>query len=129
MSEIVELEHSFGFEAAHSLPNVPEGHKCRRLHGHSFRCTVTVRGPIDEHLGWLIDYADIKEAVRPIRAALDHYHLNEIDGLENPTSENLAVWIWRRLARSLPSLREVRIAETCTNSCAYRGPDGADPAK
>ena len=77
----VELAKGFNFEAAHYLPNVPEGHKCRRMHGHSFRGEVAVRGPIDPHLGWVIDFADLKKAVDPLVAQLDHYLLNEIDGL------------------------------------------------
>ncbi len=123
MSEIVELTHSFSFEAAHSLPRAPEGHKCRRLHGHSFRVDVVVRGEVDEEEGWLIDFGEIKEAVRPLRDALDHYYLNDVDGLENPTSENLAVWIWQRLQPVLSLLAEVRVHETCNNACTYRGPE------
>jgi 6-pyruvoyltetrahydropterin/6-carboxytetrahydropterin synthase len=121
MSPQVELIHRFTFEAAHSLPNVPEDHKCRRLHGHSFAAEIVVRGEVDPKLGWLIDYADIKAAVAPLRDRLDHRHLNEVEGLENPTSEMIAVWIWERLEAPLPGLAEVRVAETCRNSCVYRG--------
>lgn len=117
----VELEKDFRFESAHSLPNTPEGHKCRRLHGHSFRITIKVRGEVDEHAGWLIDFADIKEAWRPLGERLDHYYLNEIEGLENPTSEVLAAWIWERLAPSLPCLYAVTVHETCTSSCTFYG--------
>ncbi len=118
----VELSKSFTFEAAHSLPTFPEGHKCRRLHGHSFRIEVRVAGDVDERQGWLVDYGDIKEICEPIRKRLDHYHLNEIDGLENPTAENLARWIWQRLRPHLPLLSAVIVHETCTSACAYRGP-------
>ena len=124
MTETVELRHTFTFEAAHNLPNVPEDHKCRRLHGHSFRVDVRVRGPVDEHLGWLIDYGEIKKAVEPVRRALDHYHLNDVEGLENPTSENLAIWIWKRLEDSLPLLVAIHVHETCNNACIYDGPGG-----
>ena len=117
----VELVKEFSFEAAHLLPKVPEGHKCRRLHGHSYRVTVTVRGDIDDEMGWLIDYADIKEAFEPIRQRLDHYYLNEIEGLENPTSEILARWIWDRLVDELPMLDSIQVHETCESSCIYRG--------
>jgi 6-pyruvoyltetrahydropterin/6-carboxytetrahydropterin synthase len=121
MSHRIELRHKFTFEAAHSLPRVPAEHKCRRLHGHSFSAEVVVRGEIDPHLGWLVDYAEIKRAVEPLRTRLDHHHLNEIEGLENPTSERIAIWIWERIAAALPGLAEVHVAETCNNSCVYRG--------
>lgn len=117
----VELVHRFTFEAAHFLPRVPEDHKCRRMHGHSFAAEVVVRGPVDPSLGWVVDYADIKAAVAPLRHRLDHHLLNEVEGLENPTSEMIAVWIWERLAPTLPGLTEVRVAETCNNACVYRG--------
>lgn len=112
----------FGFEAAHRLPNVPEGHKCTRLHGHSFRVEVHVAGPVDPDLGWVVDFADIKAAFAPVHDALDHRYLNEVDGLENPTSENLAAWIWERLSGSGLALRRVVVRETCTSGCVYEGP-------
>lgn len=116
----VELRKTFQFEAAHLLPRLPESHKCRRLHGHSFKVDVVVAGPCDPDLGWLIDYAEIGAAFRPLWEQLDHRYLNEVEGLENPTSENLAVWIWTRLKPRLPLLREVVVAETCTARCVYR---------
>ena len=118
---IVELTKDFTFEAAHSLPHVPAGHKCGRLHGHSFRVEVTVRGPVDAQTGWLIDFAELKEKFRPIEEALDHRFLNEIAGLENSTSENIARWIWGRLKPQLPYLHAVTVHETCTSRCVYRG--------
>lgn len=121
MSRIVELSKEFTFESAHRLPHVPEGHKCGRLHGHSFRVTVWVKGPIDPKTGWLIDFADIKSVFKPILNQLDHYYLNEIEGLENPTSENLACWIWDRLKPELKFLDRIEVSETCTSSCVYRG--------
>jgi 6-pyruvoyltetrahydropterin/6-carboxytetrahydropterin synthase len=120
--EIIEVVKDFRFDAAHTLPNVPEGHKCRRMHGHSFRGEVAVRGPIDPVKGWVIDFADLKRAVDPIVARLDHYPLNEIEGLENPTSERLAVWIWNQLAPALPLLHRITIEETGTSRCHYYGP-------
>ncbi|MBM3882715.1 MAG: 6-carboxytetrahydropterin synthase QueD [Verrucomicrobia bacterium] len=117
----VELRRTFQFEAAHLLPRLPDTHKCRRLHGHSFQVEVVVAGPCDPHLGWLIDYADIAQAFKPLWEQLDHRYLNEIPGLENPTSENLAAWIWARLQPHLPSLAEIVVAETCTARCVYRG--------
>jgi 6-pyruvoyltetrahydropterin/6-carboxytetrahydropterin synthase len=121
MTEVVEVVKDFRFEAAHFLPNVPEGHKCRRIHGHSFRGEVAVRGPIDAKLGWVIDFADLKRAVDPIVAELDHYLLNDIAGLDNPTSELLAIWIWKRVSQHVPNLYRVTIEETCTSRCHYFG--------
>lgn len=117
----MEIWKEFTFEAAHLLPNVPEGHKCRRLHGHSYRVRVTIEGEVDPSLGWVLDFADLKQAFTPIRRQLDHYYLNEIEGLENPTAENIARWIWRRLVPDLPSLSRIDIEETCTSGCSYRG--------
>lgn len=118
----MEIFKRFTFEAAHHLPNVPEGHKCRRLHGHSFRIEVRVDGAPDPETGWVMDFADVKRAFRPVHDALDHRYLNEIEGLENPTSENLAKWIWRRLEPELPLLSAVVVQETCTSGVVYRGP-------
>lgn len=118
----VELRKTFQFEAAHLLPRLPEAHKCRRLHGHSFKVEVAIEGPCDAQLGWVMDYADIGEAFRPIWEKLDHFYLNEVPGLENPTSENVAIWIWKQLKPKLPLLREIVVAETCTARCIYRGP-------
>lgn len=120
----VRLSKSFTFEAAHSLPTFPEGHKCRRLHGHSFGVEVVVEGEVNPELGYLVDYGDIKRAITPVEGALDHRHLNEIEGLENPTSEVIAGWIWERVAPELPMLSAVIVRETCTSRCEYRGPGG-----
>lgn len=116
----VRLSKRFRFEAAHLLPHVPEGHKCRRLHGHSFTVEVVVEGPVDPATGWLMDYAEIGRAFAPLHDQLDHRYLNDVEGLENPTSENLARWIWCRLAGTIP-LCEVRVEETCTSACTYHG--------
>ncbi len=117
----MELRRTFQFEAAHLLPKLPATHKCRRLHGHSFQAEIVVAGECDPQLGWLMDYADITEAFKPLWEQLDHRYLNEIPGLENPTSENIAVWIWERLRPKLPLLSEIIIAETCMSRCVYRG--------
>ena len=117
----LELRKTFQFEAAHLLPRLPKAHKCRRLHGHSFSVEVVVTGSCDERLGWVMDYADISAAFKPLWAKLDHYYLNDIPGLENPTSENIAVWIWKRLKPRLPLLTEIVVAETCMSRCVYRG--------
>lgn len=124
MSDVMELVKDFRFEAAHFLPHVPEGHKCRRIHGHSFRGEVAVRGPIDPEIGWVMDFADLKKAIDPVIAEVDHYLLNDIPGLDNPTSELLAIWIWRRLDPSVPNLYRITIEETCTSRCHYFGEKG-----
>jgi 6-pyruvoyltetrahydropterin/6-carboxytetrahydropterin synthase len=119
----MEIFKEFGFEAAHRLPNVPEEHKCARLHGHSFRVEVHVRGDLDPRLGWVVDFADVKAAVKPIINQLDHHYLNEIEGLENPTSEVLARWLWARIRPALPGLARIVVRETCTSGCTYQGED------
>jgi len=116
----VRLSKTFRLEAAHMLPKVPEGHKCRRLHGHSYSVELVIEGPVDPETGWLVDYADVAEAFAPLQDQLDHRYLNDVEGLSNPTSENIARWIWDRLQGKLP-LVEVRIGETCTSACIYRG--------
>lgn len=117
----MEIYKVFYLEAAHRLPHVPPEHKCARLHGHSFRVEIYISGPVREEAGWVIDFAEIKEAFQPLFDQLDHRFLNEIEGLENPTSENLARWIWRRLRPRLPLLHKIVICETCTSGCVYYG--------
>lgn len=117
----MEIFKEFSFEAAHRLPNVPEGHKCARLHGHTFYVRLSVSGEVGETSGWVMDFGDIKAAFKPIYEQLDHYYLNDIDGLDNPTSENLARWIWQKLKPALPALSHIEIRETCTSGCVYRG--------
>ena len=117
----MQIFKEFTFEAAHRLPMVPEGHKCARLHGHSFLVRICVDGGVDPRLGWVADFADLKGAFQPFYDQLDHNYLNEIPGLENPTSENIAVWIWERLEPRLFGLSEVVVRETCTSGCVYRG--------
>jgi 6-pyruvoyltetrahydropterin/6-carboxytetrahydropterin synthase len=118
----MDIFKEFTFESAHRLPNVPAGHKCARLHGHSFKVELYVIGDVDEAAGWIMDFGDIKAAFRPLLEQLDHNYLNEIEGLENPTSENIAVWIWERLKAGLPQLSKVVVRETCTSGAIYRGP-------
>ena len=117
----MQLHKIFQIEAAHRLPNVPEGHKCARMHGHSFRVEIHVEGPVDPRFGWVMDYADIKAAFKPLYDRLDHFCLNDVEGLSNPTSENLAAWIWDRLKPNLPLLSKVVVHETCTAGCSYAG--------
>jgi 6-pyruvoyltetrahydropterin/6-carboxytetrahydropterin synthase len=117
----VRLVHEFRFEAAHRLPKVPLGHKCARLHGHSFKVELAVAGPVDQESGWFIDYARLYDAWQPLYDQLDHNYLNEIPGLENPTSENLAAWVWQRIKPALPQLVRVTVHETCDARCEYEG--------
>lgn len=117
----MEIYKEFHFEAAHRLPNVPPGHKCARLHGHSFQVRLSVSGEAVEPTGWVMDFSDIKASFKPVLEQLDHYYLNDIPGLENPTSENIARWIWRELKPGLPQLSQIEIRETCTSGCIYRG--------
>jgi len=117
----VEIFKLFTIEAAHRLPNLPVEHKCFRLHGHSFRIEVHVAGDIDPKLGWVQDFADIGRAFQPLFEQLDHRYLNDVPGLENPTSEHLARWIWTRLKPVLPGLSQVIVRETCSAGCSYRG--------
>ncbi len=116
----MEVFREFAFEAAHRLPHVPAGHKCGRLHGHSYRVEVHVRGPVQSEAGWVMDFADLKQRFEPVHEQLDHRYLNEVEGLDNPTSENVARWIWDRLCPILP-LAKVVVRETCTTGCVYEG--------
>lgn len=115
------LECSFRIESAHRLPGVTPGHPCGRLHGHGFGIKVRVEGPVGYASGWVIDYAEVKEAFDPLHDILDHNFLNEVPGLENPTSENLARWLFERLRKSLPQIQSVTVEETCQTACTYRG--------
>ena len=115
----VTLSKTFGFEAAHRLPRVPAGHKCGRLHGHSYKVDIIVTGDVNPETGMVIDFAEITRAWEPLHSVLDHYYLNEIEGLENPTSEILAEWIYHRLKPTLPCLTAVYVHETCTSSARY----------
>ena len=118
---IAEIFKEFTFEAAHRLPHVPEGHKCGRLHGHSFRVAPHVAGPVEPESGWLMDFAELKERFESLHGRLDHHYLNEIEGLDNPTSENIARWIWEQLKPIVPQLSQVVVQETCTSGTIYRG--------
>ena len=117
----MDIYKEFTIEAAHRLPNVPKGHKCSRLHGHSFAIRLVVSGDAPEPQGWVMDFSDIKARFAPLYEQLDHHYLNDIPGLENPTSENRARWIWQQLKPQLPLLSAVEIKETCTSGCVYRG--------
>ena len=118
----MELTRDYHFEAAHRLPRVPADHPCSRMHGHSFRIGITVAGEMDERMGWLVDFDAITTLVQPIiDDELDHRTLNDVPGLENPTSEMLCGWLWQRLRPRLPELSAITVHETCTARCTYRG--------
>jgi 6-pyruvoyltetrahydropterin/6-carboxytetrahydropterin synthase len=117
----VELVKEYRFEAAHRLPRLPDGHKCKRLHGHSFRFEVRLAGEVDRQTGFLVDFWDVDAAVAPLLERLDHHYLNEVEGLENPTSEVLAGWIYQQLRPRLPQLEAVTVSETCDSRVIYRG--------
>lgn len=117
----MEIFKAFTIEAAHRLPNVPEGHKCARLHGHSFRIELHISGETDPHFGWVMDFADLKVAFKPLYDQLDHHYLNDIKGLENPTSERLAQWIWEKMKPRVPLLSAVVVHETCSAGSRFEG--------
>jgi len=119
----MEIFKVFQINAAHRLPNVPSEHKCSNLHGHSFLIEIHVSGPVDPKLGWVIDFADIAQAFQPLHDQLDHKYLNDIDGLSNPTSENLAKWLWQRLQPALPYLSKIVVQESRDSGCIYVGVD------
>lgn len=108
----MKITQAFTFEAAHVLPNVPQGHRCRRMHGHSYRVELMLCGPVDPATGFVADFFDVEAAFAPLLAKLDKNCLNEVAGLENPTAENIAIWIWERGKASLPQLASVKVYET-----------------
>ena len=116
-----ELSKVFHFDAGHHLLRVPAGHKCARPHGHRYKVTVVVEGEVDQAVGWVMDFGRIKELMQPLLDQLDHHDLNEIEGLENSTSELIAQWFWRRLKPQLPELKAISVAESETSWCTYRG--------
>lgn len=116
-----EIVQAFRLEAAHSLPNVPDTHKCKRVHGHSYRIDVHVKGDVDEHTGWVVDFYDIEAAFEPIHHMLDHRLLNNVEGLENPTAERIAAWVFTRLRGELAGLCQVVVHETEGSRAICRG--------
>lgn len=122
----VELKKTFHFEAAHALYSAPEGHRCRQLHGHTYEIDVLVEGDVSVERGWFIDYGEITEKVGPLVKLLDHHLLNEIPGLEIPTSEHLCIWLCEKLRGTLPGLKEIRVRETPTSQCRLKVPDSTE---
>jgi 6-pyruvoyltetrahydropterin/6-carboxytetrahydropterin synthase len=117
----VHIYNLFHLECARRLPHLPAEHPCARVHGHSFKVEVQVSGPLDPKLGWVIDFAEVEAAWQPVKAALDHRYLNDVPGLDNPTSEILARWIWDKLKPALPGLSQVVVQETASSGCVYTG--------
>lgn len=115
------LFKKFSFDAAHFLPNVPEGHKCREVHGHTYLLTVYLEGKPDPQLGWVMDFSLMKQAIEPVVKRLDHKLLNHIEGLSNPTCENIAQWLWEQLKPQLPLLSKIELYETPTSGVVYEG--------
>jgi 6-pyruvoyltetrahydropterin/6-carboxytetrahydropterin synthase len=117
----MEIFREFTFDAAHRLNHLPEGHKCARVHGHTYRLIVHVTGPLDERLRWIVDFAEIKRLTREVLKPLDHHYLNEVEGLEQPTTENIAMWIWDELKPKLPGLSKLTLWENGNSGCTYTG--------
>jgi len=115
------LTKEFRFEAAHTLPSLPADHKCRQMHGHSFKVEISIEGVVDETIGWVYDHKRISDAMRPLLEQMDHSYLNDIEGLESPTIERMAAWFWKKLAPDLPGLAEIVIFETPTARCSFKG--------
>lgn len=117
----MQIMKSFTIDAAHKLTGVPEGHKCGRIHGHTFVIEIHVCGEVDSKTGWVVDFADITNGFKPIHDQLDHSYLNDIVGLENPTCENIAKWIWPLLKPSLSQLCRIVVKESPTSACIFDG--------
>lgn len=117
----MEIFKEFTFDSAHFLPNVPDDHKCKRMHGHTYRVRICLQGALDPKLNWVEDFGVVKGVWKPIEKRLDHHMLNDIDGLENPTAEAIAIWIWRQLKKDIPKLIRVEVYETPTSGVIYRG--------
>ncbi len=117
----MDIYKKFSFDSAHYLPNLPEDHKCKRMHGHTFNVEIHITGNINQEIGWIMDFSEIKTICDPVIEKLDHRVLNDIKGLNNPTSENLAKWIWEKVKPQLSGLKKIIVSETCSTGCIYRG--------
>ncbi|MEQ8232203.1 MAG: 6-carboxytetrahydropterin synthase QueD [Gammaproteobacteria bacterium] len=118
----MDLFFSFDFAAARRLPYLPDAHPCSRLHGHTFMVRLVLQGEVDATTGWVVDFGAVQDHVERVRGRLDHRFLNDIEGLENPTTERLAEWLWRELAGLLPGLGEISVQEHPSRGVTYRGP-------
>lgn len=119
MNDVFQIKNHFQIESARFLPNLSKDHPCSRLHGHSFKIILTLQGPLDPKIGWVQDYHEINTIMKPILDQLDHRVLNDVPGLENPTSEILARWLYQQALRHLPLLKTVTVMETPTTECSY----------
>ncbi len=117
----MEIFKQFTFDSAHWLPNVPDDHKCKNMHGHTYIVRFYVKGALDPKLGWVIDFADLKKVWKPLEKTLDHKCLNDIPELENPTAENIAIWLWRKVKPQLPALSRIDLSENPSSGVIYRG--------
>ncbi|MGI8893522.1 MAG: 6-carboxytetrahydropterin synthase QueD [Bacteroidia bacterium] len=117
----MEIFKKYYFDSAHYLPNVPENHKCRNMHGHTYKLIVFVKGDTDIDKGWVMDFAELKNAINPIIEIVDHKILNDISGLENPTCENIAKWLWIKIKEKIPALIRIELHETPTTGVIYQG--------
>ena len=117
----MEIFKQFTFDSAHFLPNVPLEHKCRQVHGHTYRLLVYLEGDLDPHIGWVMDFSDVKRVIDPIVKSIDHKMLNDIEGLENPTCERIAVWLWNKIKPDLPMQSKIELHETPTSGVVYKG--------
>jgi len=115
------ITKEFRFEAAHTLPSLPDSHKCRQMHGHSFKVEIHIEGEVDPEIGWIYDHKVISQAMNPLLEQLDHSYLNDLEGLESPTIEIMCAWFWRKLEKDLPGLCEITIFETPTARCSFFG--------
>ena len=111
----------FNIESARSIPNLPKTHPCHHIHGHSFKIIISVKGPVNKQNGFVTDFQDIDDAFSPFKKELDHSYLNDIEGLQNPTSENICIWIWNKIQSSLPNIYKIEIKETDSTGCIYKG--------
>ena len=111
----------FTFDSAHSLPMVPDGHKCKEVHGHTYKLTVFIEGELDEKLGWVMDFGDLKQVIKPIIDSIDHKYLNDIEGLENPTCEVITKWLWDKVKPQVPMLKKIQLDETPTSGAVFEG--------
>ena len=117
----MQIFKDFTFDSAHSLPNVPDDHKCKAIHGHTYRLKVSLEGDLDPDLGWVMDFTDLKNIVKPVIDQIDHKYMNDLEGLENPTCEAIAIWLWNRIKPNLPLLIRIELNETPTSGTVYCG--------
>lgn len=117
----MQIFKQFTFDSAHFLPNVPDGHKCKEIHGHTYRVVFYFEGELNPELGWVMDFGDLKQVLEPTIKRIDHKLMNNIPGLENPTCERIAIWLWEQVKPSLPMLCKVELHETPTSGAVYEG--------